>query len=265
MTLSVGSDPEFFLRDSKGELITAIGLLGGTKRNPRKTKHGWLQEDGVAAEFNSIPSKTLQSFIENHRLVMEDLNNIISPMGISLDMSASLEFDKDLLLSHQATTSGCDPDFNAWERQENESPDLYDTSIRATGGHLHIAFDGVDDLESRLSFVKVLDMELGVPSVLLDNDKLRRKMYGQAGAFRPKIESRDGFNGIEYRVLSNFWLKNEDYMKFIWEKIQFCNDNWKELIAKAESLKEEIVYNINSCDYYTSKLFCEKQGVVSYV
>ena len=32
--------------------------------------------------------------------------------------------------------------------------------------------------------VKLLDIFLGIPSVIIDPDKKRRKLYGKAGAFR---------------------------------------------------------------------------------
>jgi hypothetical protein len=62
------------------------------------------------------------------------------------------------------------------------------------------------------TLVKQLDSYLGLPSLLFDRDTLRRKMYGQAGAFRPKPY------GVEYRVLSNAWLLNENRMRFVFNQ-----------------------------------------------
>ena len=47
-----------------------------------------------------------------------------------------------------------------------------------------------------------MDYTLGLDSLLLDSDTRRRSMYGRAGSFRFKEY------GIEYRTLSNFWIKN---------------------------------------------------------
>ncbi len=57
-----------------------------------------------------------------------------------------------------------------------------------------------------LEVIKAMDIFLGVPSIFLDGDKERRKLYGGAGAHRVKPY------GVEYRTLSNFWLW-EDWTK----------------------------------------------------
>jgi len=57
--------------------------------------------------------------------------------------------------------------------------------------------------------IPLLDLFCGIPSVLLDisNDaKIRRQLYGKAGDYRLP------FHGIEYRTLSNFWIKSYPLM-----------------------------------------------------
>jgi hypothetical protein len=67
--------------------------------------------------------------------------------------------------------------------------------------------------------VKQLDCFLGLPSLLWDGDTARRKMYGAAGAFRPKPY------GVEYRVLSNAWLLSEERMRFVYNQTVSAVDN----------------------------------------
>lgn len=57
-------------------------------------------------------------------------------------------------------------------------------------------------------------MYIGVPSVLLDTDKKRRKLYGKAGCFR-----LTGY-GFEYRVLSSAMMKTPDLLRKIWSGIE---------------------------------------------
>ena len=54
-----------------------------------------------------------------------------------------------------------------------------------------------------MMMVKQLDRSLALASILWDDDTQRRTMYGQLGCFRPKPY------GVEYRVLSNAWVKDE--------------------------------------------------------
>lgn len=58
--------------------------------------------------------------------------------------------------------------------------------------------------------VKAMDATVGLESVLLDPDTERKKLYGKAGCFRFREY------GIEYRSLSNFWIKSNESLKWSW-------------------------------------------------
>ncbi len=51
-----------------------------------------------------------------------------------------------------------------------------------------------------------MDLFIGITSLFLDDDNLRRSMYGKAGCFRNKSF------GVEYRVVRNFWITTENYI-----------------------------------------------------
>ena len=258
----IGSDPELFLRDSDGNLVPSFGLLGGTKDNPIATAHGAIQEDNVTAEINSIPAGSLSEFIENHRLIIQDLQEILKPLELKIDISGSALFSDELLSHPLARVAGCEPDFNAWSLSQNLPASYAATNMRAAGGHIHVSFDGAgDNPMTRVAFCKALDLELGLPSVILDPDQERRKMYGQAGAHRPKFLERDGFNGLEYRVLSNFWLKSDKLLKFVYEKVQLVDENLQELSEKADSIADELVSVINDGHPKDAIILCDSMGV----
>jgi len=87
-------------------------------------------------------------------------------------------------------------------------------------GHIHVGYENPDPLTS-LSLIKAMDLFLGVPSILLDTDTERRKMYGKAGEYRFKMY------GVEHRTLSTFWTANEKLMSWAWDStmsaIEFVN------------------------------------------
>lgn len=56
-------------------------------------------------------------------------------------------------------------------------------------------------------------MYLGVPSVLKDNDTKRRSLYGKAGCFRLTPY------GLEYRVLSSYFLSSKATLTWVWNGI----------------------------------------------
>src|SRR3546814_15106496 len=61
--------------------------------------------------------------------------------------------------------------------------------------------------------VKQLDWYLGLWSLGKDKDKVRRSLYGKAGACRIKPY------GVEYHVLSNFWIKNKKSRLETWNRM----------------------------------------------
>ena len=76
-------------------------------------------------------------------------------------------------------------------------------------GHISIGWDNPTQ-EQQLNMVKAMDATVGLGSVLLDFDTERKKLYGKAGCFRFREY------GIEYRSLSNFWIKSDESLKWAW-------------------------------------------------
>lgn len=120
-------------------------------------------------------------------------------------------------------------------------------------GHLHCGFSDVevefDDMklfnyrvdEQRAELVKVLDLFVGIPSVILEPDNKRKELYGKAGAFRPKSY------GLEYRTVSNFYLVNTSLRKWAFESVvnafRFFNEKGKLANNLAKYIEETINNN----------------------
>jgi hypothetical protein len=225
LDIKIGSDPELFVTQ-KGKFRCAAGLIPGTKEVPHPVKNGAVQIDGFALEFNTDPASTEDEFVGNVTSVMDQLRQMVEPQGYEFAIVPSARFNGNHFnaQSDEAKELGCTPDYNAYTMAENPKPDNK-TTMRTASGHVHIGFtEGADpNSEEHMircsTLIKQLDVYLGLPSLFFDSDVKRRKMYGQAGSFRPKPY------GVEYRVLSNAWLLSEARMRFVYSQtVKAVND-----------------------------------------
>lgn len=234
MSVLIGSDPEFFVGNGD-KIISVIGLLGGSKEEPLPVKDGALQEDNVLAEINIHPATSCQEFMDNLRSVRAQLDSRLHPYKSVV--KSSHFFEEEVLLSHpKALEFGCDPDYNCWTGEPNQSPDAM-TYLRTAGGHIHIGYDNPEPDKS-FRVAQMCDVFLGIPSVLLDDDRDRRNLYGKAGACRIKAY------GVEYRTLSNFWLKDEALIAWAYEQAMECVNRFDELESILEYISGAEVQDI---------------------
>lgn len=219
-----GADPELFILDENGKPVTAEGIIPGDKENPHKVKKGAVQVDGMAAEFNIDPVTNFQDFNSNVADVLKTLEGYL-PAGHTLSIVPAVVFSQEAFdkAPDKAKELGCNPDFNAWTGDINPPPSDPDNPfLRTASGHIH--FGWTDDADcgdathimNCQDLVKQLDWFLGAWSVRMDPDPTRRRLYGKAGAYRPKSY------GVEYRVLSNFWIGSRDSRLQVWNRMQLA-------------------------------------------
>lgn len=214
MNFLIGCDPEVFVtRD--GVYQNAHGLIAGDKKYPQKVRNGAVQVDGMALEFNTTPAATedeFSFFVEDVysqlRLMVPEYTVVTTPVAM---------FTEEFLKSQPAASLelGCDPDYNAWDGFANERPDAT-RPMRTASGHIHIGWtndvkEGDPEHEGMCRAAgKQMDFYLGLASIFYDPDTLRREMYGKAGAIRMKPY------GVEYRTLSNAWLKSNSLTRWVY-------------------------------------------------
>lgn len=214
----VGADPELFVMQN-GKFVSAYGLIQGDKKNPLKVDRGAVQVDGMALEFNIDPAESVDEFYMNMSTVMQVLKSMVPEHEFALVPVA--EFGKEYidLQPAEAKELGCDPDFDAWTSRVNEKPNM-DLPFRTASGHVHIGWcegASVEDgnhIQACEAVARQMDFFLGLPSLIFDSDTKRREMYGNPGCYRPKTY------GVEYRTLSNAWLKTENLIKWVYRNTQ---------------------------------------------
>lgn len=214
----IGTDPELFV-SKDGKLVSGHSLIKGDKEDPFKVKHGAVQVDGTALEFNIDPAGSEEEWMRNIDTVMTILADMIP--GYKLETIPVAEFGFDYLrsLPEKATELGCSPDYDAYLVSTNPRPNG-ELPFRSAAGHIHFGIpetdndapvDDADYIGWLATKVRELDFYLALPSLFYDADTKRRELYGKAGAFRPKKY------GMEYRTLSNQWLGSDSLKRWAYQ------------------------------------------------
>lgn len=223
MTFLIGADPEFFLKRN-GVNISADAFVPGTKDNPYRLKNGAVQLDGTAVEFNIDPASTAEEFSYNICSVMDEIRKMI-PSEITFDFSPSVIYTEDIWKSipSKCLELGCNPDNDAYNNNKPKVPPPLPEKfkrMRTGAGHIHIGWGNNIDITDQTHIddcnivVKNLDCLFNHYSRCWDNDNRRHILYGQPGSFRIKPY------GVEYRVLSNAWLRYPDLWPWLFNNTQ---------------------------------------------
>jgi hypothetical protein len=170
-----------------------------------------MQEDNVMVEYNIPPANSGNRFARRIADGLRHINHVVRTTGLPLELdigACSRLFPHEELRNRQAAQFGCSPDFNAYQQGQpwpTIKPLLLEEpegGWRFAGGHVHIGWERHTGMPDFIA-AAFADVYLGLPSVSLDQQGKRRELYGQAGRYRPTEY------GIEYRVLSNFWIWDE--------------------------------------------------------
>lgn len=231
MNWTIGSDIEVMVE--RTQLISvAPKKFGGTGLLPDTSNafplpHGGIFYDNVLAEFTVHPASDKAIFIRNVTENLAAVRKMFADKGLGIRIVSSDHYPKDELTGEVAQQFGCAPDYDVYEMQVNEpSVSARKTTLRSAGAHVHIGslfFAGEDgnlDMDKMQDMVKLMDLFLGIPAVLLDNTpnaRERRKLYGKAGAHRPK-----DYPGVEYRPLANFWIVSPKLIAWVYDQTELA-------------------------------------------
>ena len=240
--MRLGSDPEVFLQDHAGNPVSAIGYINADKWNPMQIPdmpEGYtLQEDNVSLEYGVPPASSADEFVLHINSVMNKSKEYLP--NLSFSKLSCIIFPENQMNDPRAHIFGCEPDFDAWTKDVNKKPNPPHPLMRSAGGHIH-----VETTKDALDVIRAMDLFLGVPSVLMDDGEMRKQLYGKAGAFRAKPY------GVEYRTLSNFWIFNDDLIRWVWNNTQRALDSVGVVDVSAE--QDRILRSINNSDKKLAK------------
>jgi hypothetical protein len=256
--IKLGSDPEIFI-EKDGEIVSAVGMIPGTKRDPHPitNKGHFIQTDNIAFEFNIPACETAEEYVENINFVKEHLEVLANANGCKLSTIVSAEINPIHLQTRQAKEFGCEPDLNVYLQDLNPKPDS-NTNLRCVGGHVHIGYPN-PDFEVSERIVKMFDIMVTLPSLLIDKDDRRRELYGKPGSFRQKDF------GVECRALSNFWIHSDELIAWVFNQtikaVEIVLDNQDDVYINKFS--EEVREAIESNNRDLAKILIENIAEVS--
>jgi hypothetical protein len=260
---TIGSDPEVFL--TKGlQYVSAIPYTKGTKKKPEKLPNGGIVSyDNVALEFGTVPSVDIDEFVGNMECTLQDLVDYL-PDDIRISIVPSIHFSKKELKHKDAKAFGCDADFNAWTSHRNViSSDAADDTFRTAGAHVHIGnieghYDFLLKNRGKLQTIQAMDIFSGTASTAIDCDPAalaRKSLYGKAGCYRSTSY------GVEYRTLSNFWIKSPTYTKLIYslteDALKLVKNNQLDDLTMALGGPEMIQSIITEGDDHAAKMIMD--------
>lgn len=243
----IGSDPEFFIRDTKtGKIVSSTRMIPGSKEEPISLEEilgkGFsIQKDNVLAEACVPPVETAGEMHANIIKFRDYVNNSLFKGAYELVTLASHTMDPSELTDPSTQEFGCSISYNAWTEAENPKPECSENmNFRSAGGHLHISYEGAN-MFTNYELIKWCDVYLGLPSVILDKDVERRKLYGKAGEMRHTVF------GCEYRTLSNYWVFDAQITAFLVDQLHVAMSKADvEFLSPEESLKIQTCINTNN-------------------
>lgn len=242
-----GCDPELFMVKN--------GYIVGSENIVKKEEHG-VVKDGVQVELNPPAKVCREEIMGELRRCFQHLKSLATKSKTKVKNDVTVEVSKRHFksLSEDSKKFGCAPSFNAHTGDAYVMElDPSEYLLRSAGGHIHMGRSSsavrvtniINDPERT---IPIMDIIVGNTCVLLDRDEgniERRKHYGQAGEYRTPE------HGLEYRVLSNFWLKGTPLMSLVFGLARHAlmitaSDLDKELLKLVDM--DDIVRAINDND-----------------
>ncbi len=249
---SIGGDPEIFLTNAAGEIMSSIPVLKHDKYDPivlDASKEIKLYADNSLAEMAFAPSYNKKDFVETYRQAMQKAQSHLGK-GFRLKIQSAHYFKENELeaaFGIDPLQVGCNPEYSHWRKEVNELG-AFENTMRSGSSHVHVGHPLLEDHDNKGRALAVIEVFLGCSSILWDNDKSsleRRKKYGKSGSFRPT-----GY-GFETRFMSNYMLNSPKLVELTYDLIEYSLshifNNTDEKVMKSVNI-EDVQNAINNCD-----------------
>lgn len=264
-----GCDPEFFFTKN-GKITGAEKVLPEHGVHYQRGAFGDINGsvtdgeskviiDGVQAELNPRPDTCRARLGNEISALFRTLYTTMQEKGVEADFHPSVKITQEEMdtLSEKSKQFGCAPSKNAGGESKMSVTDASKYMYRSAGGHIHLGHRGDDEIKAVLEnpdlLIPVLDIIVGNTCVMIDRDPSnieRRKVYGKAGEYRTPP------HGIEYRTLSNFWLRSYQLFSLVMGlsrlAVEICADGHAEKLLSMVDIAK-VRKAINENDAYEAR------------
>lgn len=244
-----GCDPELFL-ERGGKIIGSEKVLPQEGLARGDYYNSEVVIDGVQIELNPNFAGSVSDLGRGISGAFYRLRTHLgNHAGVRCCFKGVVEVDREELdsLSPKSRLLGCQPSMNVY----GSRPITVDATTyrkRSAGGHFHFGLSNLKNIfyrsariDERKRLVPLFDIICANTCVMFDRDPLaaeRRENYGRAGEFRlPK-------HGLEYRTLSNFWLRNYSLMSLVLGLADFAISVLNTSLSGTD-IEQELVDNID--------------------
>lgn len=257
--VTIGSDFELFLLNTETkDVINAKPFIKGSKENPfnfDESNPFWCTSlDNVLAEMNIPPAVTEDEFDGFVEKAISYLHSILPP-NITTLAEPAMYIKPEFLNTRESQEFGCTPSLNAYTMEENPQPKGSETTLRTGAFHIHIKYNNMSFVKSA-DLIKIMDLYLGIPALLIEPVNERRKLYGTPGEFRYHPEKT-----TEYRVLSNYFSKNSMLRKWAFSNTMAAIESYNKRGPLRAGDAEQIRDVINRADLSKAEQIIEKFNV----
>lgn len=233
-----GSDFEVCV-SQKNKIIPAL-MVPGTKKKPAYIGNRcYIQRDGPNAEFNIPPVKTKKDWTKYFNYCFKKGNELLAQHQSSLVIKSSNTFTNKELDQEDLRELFCEPSLDAYDsgypRHGEITNETY--NFRTAGLHIHVGFI-VDNIPKDKIYHNIIDdlcllsyyfdLYLAIPSIFMDRDTDRRKLYGMPGDFRYKVI--DDLVIYEYRSLGIGTIENNNNIDWIYDQTNKTINKFNERI-----------------------------------
>lgn len=251
LNVHYGLDPELTLYSlEQKRIVSAIPVLKCDKHNPIDLGDGVkFHADNTLAEFSMRPETTGPALVKSMRVSFQKMQDYLGKQYRLLPKASHVYPDEDLVPSHSVDPMqiGCEDSFLCWG-QCLKPTNGFVGGLRTGSFHLHLGHAKLLEFEHRLNAIKLLDIYLGLSSVVFDKDetaRARRALYGVSGEHRLPIW------GIEYRVMGPFALRSPALVELVIDIAEYALDAMRE--GRQDEIigmihPEEVERAINTCD-----------------